>query len=93
MSTGRDIRMQALHRRARALAYLADGHTTATHHIARHLGFDLTSGSRATARARNVLKWLEHNGLVNGVRAPSGGNVFWYRITDAGREFLKTVKL
>lgn len=73
-----------------ALAYLADGYCTATHHVARACGFDKINGDRATARARNILKTLEGRGLVEGVRASRSGNVYWWRITDAGREAVQS---
>lgn len=68
-----------------ALAYLSDGHTTATHHVARACGLTPCNAHRA----RTVLKRLERWGLVEGITAPHGGAVYWWRITDAGRKALQ----
>lgn len=37
-----------------------------------------------TARTRRLLKRLEKQGLVEGVRGISSGTVRWWKITDAG---------
>lgn len=66
-----------------ALRFLTAGRS-ATHHIARACGFD-RPGDRGTSRARTMLRRLERWGLVQGVAARCGGNVYWYQITDAGR--------
>lgn len=72
-----------------ALRYLQCGSSTATYHVARTLGYDRVSGTAATRRARTLLRRLQRWGFVEGVRAPSGGDVRWYRITDAGREAIE----
>lgn len=69
-----------------ALRYLELGSATATHHVARTLGYDRVSGDRATTRARTLLRRLVRWGYVEGLRPAWGGDVRWYRITDAGRE-------
>ncbi len=67
-----------------ALRYLECGSSTATHHVARTLGYDRVSGDRATPRARALLRRLVRWGYVERIGAPAR----WYRITDAGREAL-----
>ena len=71
-----------------ALRYLEQGGSTATHHVARTLGYDRVHGCSATRKARVLLRLLERWGLVAGVRTRSGGNVYWYQITDTGRKAL-----
>ena len=71
-----------------ALSYLEQGGSTATHHVARTLGYDRVHGYSATRKARTLLRRLERWGFVAGVRTPSGGNVYWYQITETGREAL-----
>ncbi|AUW59412.1 hypothetical protein C1T17_16285 [Sphingobium sp. SCG-1] len=66
-----------------ALTYLFTGNRTATHWVARACGF---TSDRATAQARTMLRRLQRWGLVGGVSASRSGNVYWWTITDAGRE-------
>lgn len=70
-----------------ALGYVAGGEV-ATHHVARTLGYGRVSGHRATARARILLRRLERWGYVSGERGVVGGNVRWWKITDAGQQAL-----
>lgn len=63
-----------------ALAYLTNGYSTATWHIAR------VCGLASTSRARTLLRRLERWGLVEGEGIAYGGKVRWWRITDAGRQ-------
>ena len=71
-----------------ALEYLADG-TAATCRIAHACCFDRIDGDRATARARNLLRRLARWGMVDGLCTPGGGNIRWWKITDAGREAIR----
>jgi len=67
-----------------ALAYLANGAgSAATCRVAQALW---SPRYRSTALARTLLRRLQRWGLVRGVTAPSGGNVYWWQITDAGRK-------
>lgn len=54
---------------------------------------DLRHGSRTvknvTQRTRTFLHKLREANLVDGLEGRDGG-IRWWRITDAGREFLKT---
>lgn len=63
-----------------ALVYLAEGYRTATHHIARACGLS------ATSTARTMLHRLARWGMVEGITPTGGGNIYWWRITDAGRK-------
>lgn len=69
-----------------ALTYISCGATTATCHIVRASGLDKVAGQRAARAGRAMMKRLERWGLARGIRARSGGNVFWWQITDAGRK-------
>ncbi|WP_416462735.1 hypothetical protein [Sphingomonas sp. VDB2] len=65
-----------------ALAFLAEtpAGLSATHHVAKACGFGLTS------MARTMLRRLARWGMVEGVTPIGGGNIYWWRITDAGRK-------
>lgn len=69
-----------------ALRYLECGSSTATHHVARTLGYDRVHGGTATPKARNLLRRLARWGLVQGESAMGDTTIRWWRITDAGRE-------
>jgi len=69
-----------------ALAYLAEGRCAATCRVAQTLW---SPRARSTALARTLLRRLQRWGLVQGVTAPDGGNVFWWQITDAGRKAVR----
>lgn len=66
-----------------ALTYLLTGDRTATHWIAGACGF---KSHRATAQARTMLRRLERWGFVQGISATRSSNVYWWKITDAGRK-------
>jgi len=66
-----------------ALTCLQGGYGTATYRVAAALW---SPRIRSTARARTILRRLQRWGLVQGVTTPDGGNICWWRITDAGRK-------
>lgn len=43
-----------------------------------------------TAKTRRFLVKLKRAGLVEGQAASRSGRVFWWKITDAGRQFITT---
>jgi len=71
-----------------ALRYLQCGSSTATHHVARTLGYDRVHGICATRRARTLLRRLGRWGLVVGDTGMGGGGTRWGKITEAGVEAL-----
>ena len=67
-----------------ALTYLSAGRETASCHIQRRCDHP------DAPTTRRMLKRLERAGLVAGVSS-QGGRVYWWRITDAGREAIAKV--
>lgn len=60
---------------------------TATHWFAGACGY-----GKDTAKARRLLLRLQKRGLVKGVKASRTGRVFWWCITEAGRDALSGMK-
>ncbi|MFC5393031.1 hypothetical protein [Bosea vestrisii] len=79
MTTILHIKLRCLSRNeTTALTYLSQGRETASCHIQRRC---MHPDAQTT---RRLLKRLEREGLVAGVKGRSG-RVYWWRITDAGR--------
>lgn len=80
MTTILRVKIRCLSRNERtALEFLADRISTATCHIQRRTALP------DSASTRRMLKRMERDGLVVG-ESWQGGNVRWWKITEAGSE-------